>query len=69
MTLITVIPGDGIGPEVVPEATATLQALGLGRHAGAGDVEDIKQGHDYEPPCTAASMARICWLIIVMLAS
>ncbi|MFG2805863.1 isocitrate/isopropylmalate dehydrogenase family protein [Streptomyces sp. DT199] len=30
MTTITVIPGDGIGPEVVREATETLEALGLG---------------------------------------
>lgn len=27
---IAVIPGDGIGPEVVPEAVATLEELGLG---------------------------------------
>ncbi|MFF0190843.1 isocitrate/isopropylmalate dehydrogenase family protein [Streptomyces sp. NPDC005244] len=30
MTTITVIPGDGIGPEVTAQATETLQALTLG---------------------------------------
>ncbi|MEV4638758.1 isocitrate/isopropylmalate family dehydrogenase [Actinoplanes sp. NPDC049548] len=29
MSVITVIPGDGIGPEVVPEALETLAVLGL----------------------------------------
>ncbi|MBY8846084.1 isocitrate/isopropylmalate dehydrogenase family protein [Streptomyces sp. SP2-10] len=52
MTTITVIPGDGIGPEVTQQATETLEALGLGLDI---DVLDHVNAEKYLRTGTALS--------------
>jgi 3-isopropylmalate dehydrogenase len=52
--LIAVLPGDGIGPEVVAEAVAMLEALGLGlsfEEASVGGAAYKSYGHPL-PPAT-----------------
>lgn len=59
MTTITVIPGDGIGPEVTQQATETLEALGLGLDM---DVLDHVNAETYLRTGTALSdrdLARV----------
>jgi tartrate dehydrogenase/decarboxylase / D-malate dehydrogenase len=43
---IAVIPGDGIGPEVIPEAVATLQAVAEASGDFAVDVETLDWGSE-----------------------
>jgi 3-isopropylmalate dehydrogenase len=52
MTVVTVIPGDGIGPEVIDQAVETLEALGLGLDL---DVFDHVNADTYLKTGTAMS--------------
>jgi 3-isopropylmalate dehydrogenase len=52
MTLVTVIPGDGIGPEVIDQAVETLEALRLGLEL---DVFDHVNADTYLKTGTAMS--------------
>jgi 3-isopropylmalate dehydrogenase len=52
MTVVTVIPGDGIGPEVIDQAVETLEALGLGLEL---DVFDHVNADTYLKAGTAMS--------------
>jgi len=60
MTLIAILPGDGIGPEVTLEARAVLEALGLDlrfAEAPVGGAAYETAGHPL-PPETLALAAR-----------
>ncbi len=54
MTLIAILPGDGIGPEVTTQARRVLEALGLGlqfEEAAVGGAAYFAHGHPL-PPAT-----------------
>ena len=60
MPLIALLPGDGIGPEVVAEARRVLDALALGltfEEAPVGGAAYLAQGHPL-PPDTLALAKR-----------
>jgi isocitrate dehydrogenase (NAD+) len=59
-TRITVIPGDGIGPDIVEPTVQLLDALGCGLeldYAIAGQTA-LEQGQDLIPPETLAAIER-----------